>query len=77
MPDGHLAGKGKITNVAVFTGDSDLIPAIEAVKREGVLVNLWHGTNPHNSAPGREILEIADERHPITQEFVNSILRDI
>ena len=71
-----LAGKGKITNVAIFTGDSDLIPAMEAVKREGVLVSLWHGTNHSNSAPGREILEIADERHPITQELINRILRD-
>jgi uncharacterized LabA/DUF88 family protein len=71
-----LAGKGKITNVAIFTGDSDLIPAIEAVKREGVLVSLWHGTTPATSAPGKEILEIADERHPITQGLVNSILRD-
>lgn len=71
-----LAGKGKITTVAIFTGDSDLIPAIEAVKREGVLVTLWHGTNAGNSAPGRELLEIADERNPITQEFVTRILRD-
>lgn len=71
-----LAGKGKITNVAIFTGDSDLIPAMEAVKREGVLVSLWHGTKQGNSAPGKEILEIADERHPITQELINRILRD-
>jgi len=71
-----LAGKGKITNVAIFTGDSDFIPAIEAVKREGVLVSLWHGTRPGTSAPGREILEIADERHPITQPFVDGILRN-
>ncbi len=70
-----LAGKGKITNVAIFTGDSDLIPAMEAVKREGVLVSLWHGTNAATSAPGREILEVADERHPITQELINRILR--
>jgi uncharacterized LabA/DUF88 family protein len=70
-----LAGKGKITNVAIFTGDSDLIPAIEAVKREGVLVSLWHGVSYGNSTPGREILEISDERHPITQELINRILR--
>lgn len=35
-----LAGKGKITNVALLTGDSDYMPSIEAVKREGVLVTL-------------------------------------
>ena len=70
-----LAGKGKITNVAIFSGDSDLIPAMEAVKREGVLVSLWHGTTRGGGQPGQEILEIADERHPITQELIQRILR--
>ena len=27
-----LAGKGKITNAALFTGDSDLMPAVESVR---------------------------------------------
>ena len=46
-----LAGKGKITNDALLTGDSDYIPAIEAVKREGILVTLWHGSFSPNTAP--------------------------
>ncbi len=71
-----LAGKGKITNVAIFTGDSDLIPAIEAVKREGVLATLWHGSYKHDTAPSRELVEIADERKQLTQEIVSRILRD-
>jgi uncharacterized LabA/DUF88 family protein len=69
-----LAGKGKITNVSIFTGDSDLIPAIEAVKREGVLVTLWHGSYKHDTAPSRELVEIADERKQLTQEVLTKIL---
>lgn len=69
-----LAGKAKISNVAVFTGDSDLIPAIEAVKRESVLVTLWHGGFHEGTAPSRELVEMADERRELTKEIVNKIL---
>jgi uncharacterized LabA/DUF88 family protein len=70
-----LAGKGKITHVAVFTGDSDIIPALESVKREGVLVTLWHGSFSPSTRPSRELVEIADERRELTAEIVNRILR--
>lgn len=69
-----LAGKGKITNVAIFTGDSDLIPALEAVKREGIVVTLWHGSFGPDTRPSREIMEIADERRQLTKEIVDKIL---
>lgn len=63
-----LAGKGKITNAVIFSGDSDIIPALEAVKREGVLVTLWHGGFTKDSKPSRELFEIADERKELTAE---------
>ena len=69
-----LASKGKITNVAVFTGDSDIIPALEAVKREGVLVTLWHGSLSPNTRPSRELVEVADERRELTADIVRSLL---
>ena len=69
-----LAGKGKITNAAIFTGDSDIIPAIESVKREGVLVTLWHGSFSVNTRPSRELYEIADERKELTAELVREII---
>jgi len=69
-----LAGKGRITNVAIFTGDSDFIPAIQAVKQEGVLVTLWHGSYGHATNPSREIVEVCDERKQLTQTIVNKIL---
>ena len=70
-----LAGKGRITNAVVFTGDSDIIPALEAVKREGVLVTLWHGSFSANTSPSRELFEVADERRQLTAEIVGQILR--
>lgn len=70
-----LAGKGKITNVALLTGDSDYIPAIEAVKREGVLITLWHGSFSANTTPARELFEICDERKELTPELIQRVLR--
>lgn len=69
-----LAGKGKITSAAIFTGDSDLIPAVESVKREGVLVTLWHGSFSEHTRPSRELYEVADERRELTAELVQQIL---
>lgn len=70
-----LAGKGKITNVALLTGDSDFIPSVEAVKREGVLVTLWHGTNSRDTRPSRELVEICDERKELSADIVDRIRR--
>ncbi len=68
-----LAGKGKITHLAVFTGDSDLIPAIEAVKNEGVVVTLWHGSS-HDTTPSIELAQMVDERAPLTRDILDRIL---
>ena len=70
-----LAGKGRITSVAVFTGDSDLVPAIEAVKTEGVLVTLWHG-NSTQPRPSRELFELADERRELKHDIVTKLQRE-
>ncbi len=70
-----LAGKGKITKVALLSGDSDCIPAIEAVKREGVLVTLWHGRFRSEIAPGRELFAVCDERREITPELLGRLER--
>ncbi len=70
-----LAGKGKVAKVALLSGDSDYIPAIEAVKREGVLVTLWHGRLRTECAPSRELFEICDERVEIGPEFLGRLKR--
>jgi uncharacterized LabA/DUF88 family protein len=70
-----LAGKGKITNVALLSGDSDYIPTIEAVKREGILVTLWHGGFRPETAPSRELVEICDERRELTPELLKKLAK--
>jgi len=70
-----LAAKGKITNVALLSGDGDLIPAVEVVKSEGVLVTLWHGGFSKDTAASRELYEICDERKEITQDIIDKIRR--
>jgi len=70
-----LAGKGKITAVALFTGDSDTIPAVEAVKQEGVLVTLWHGVLKGQQSPSRDLYKLCDERVELTPEIVKKITR--
>lgn len=72
-----LAGKHVITNVALLTGDSDYIPSVEAVKREGILVTLWHGSNRFETRPHRELIEICDERRELTPEIVTRIKRGV
>ena len=69
-----LAGKGKITNAAILTGDSDLMPAVESVKREGVLTTLWHGGPTPDTRPSRELFALVDERKQFTPELVQGIL---
>ena len=71
-----LAGKGKINSVALFSGDSDHIPAVEAVKQEGVIVTLWHGALEGANAPSRELFKICDERVAFTPEIVARLARD-
>ena len=70
-----LASKGKITNAVVLSGDSDMVPAVEAVKREGVLVTLWHGDYAGQGRPSRELVEICDERHEITTALIDKVAR--
>lgn len=70
-----LAAKGKIERVVLLSGDSDLIPAIEAVKRESILVTLWHGPLGTDSTPSRDLFEICDERKEVSRTLIESIRR--
>lgn len=66
----RLSARQQITHAFLITGDSDLLPAIEIAKSEGVLIHLWHGRvhRPHN-----DLWRAADERTAFTQEFINEI----
>ena len=69
-----LAGKSRVSAVSVFTGDSDLVPAIEAVKAEGVVVTLWHGSSTQ-TRPSRELFQLVDERRELTPDIVSRLQR--
>jgi len=64
-----LSVKHQITDAAILAGDSDLLPAIERAKAEGVVIHLFHGPSVH-----RDMLRCCDEHTPITAEFVQSLL---
>jgi uncharacterized LabA/DUF88 family protein len=61
------AAKRTVDEIFLIAGDSDFVPAIHAVKSEGILAYLVHGENPHD-----DLLDEADERIEITSDIVNS-----
>ena len=70
-----LAGKGRISHLALLSGDSDFIPAIESVKREGIVITLWHGQVRTDGAPSRELAEVCDERKELTTGLISQVRR--
>jgi uncharacterized LabA/DUF88 family protein len=69
-----LAGKGAVTRVALLAGDEDLAPAVNAAKRLGVVVTLWHGGWVGGTAPSRELLEISDERRVLDKQRMGTLI---
>ena len=70
-----LAIKHRVDRIVLLTGDSDTIPAVEAVKPEGVVVTLLHGPLKGRAPPSRELYKLVDERVEIDVDFVNDIRR--
>jgi len=74
-----LSGKRSIAHAAVVTGDSDLLPAFEIAKEEGILVWLFHGPRKSrkDGCPtyALELWNEADERHEMDAHFFTRIQR--
>lgn len=74
-----LSGKRQISHAAVVSGDSDLIPAFEVAKAEGVSVWLFHGPRVSSKTGEPTYAEqwwlAADERFELTQVFMESVAR--
>ncbi|MDA1000973.1 MAG: NYN domain-containing protein [bacterium] len=66
----RLAESGQITDVALVASDSNLIPAVEAVKDCGVVVTLFHG---RKAGANEDLWALCDERSLITEELVSSV----
>ncbi|MGD0620926.1 MAG: NYN domain-containing protein [Thermacetogeniaceae bacterium] len=76
----RLASKGRISHAAILTGDSDFLPAVEAVQTEGVILWLYHSTyfdltRNIDCRPHGDLVAKADNRTTITQAVIDSILR--
>lgn len=67
-----LSTKRLITHASILAGDSDFIPAIEVVKSEGVVVNLFCGKTPHH-----DLMSAVDDVTIITKEIMDEISKPI
>lgn len=67
-----LAAKHQVTHLALFSGDSDLLPAVEAAKQEGVVVWLVHGP-AHTYA--NDLWTAADNRMIVDRAFASEVAR--
>lgn len=74
-----LSGKRAIAHAAIVSGDSDLLPAFEIAKEEGILVWLFHGPTKSckDGCPtyAPELWNKADERHEMDVTFFNAVKR--
>lgn len=70
-----LANKGKITDAVLLSGDSDHIPVVKEVKRQGIITTLWHGPLTGLTRPSRGLSETCDQRHDLTRQFLDTIPR--
>ncbi len=69
----NLAATKQISDAILVAGDYDYVPAIKVVKEHAVNVILYHSRvrgNYHDL-----LWEVCDDRIPISQEFINKIIR--
>jgi uncharacterized LabA/DUF88 family protein len=62
----RMASQNQIEKAILITGDSDLVPAIEAARDCGVVVVLYYSPNSRHD----ELLQACDERYEITRNLV-------
>lgn len=65
-----LAAKQQVDHVALFSGDGDLMPAVEAAQAEGVTVWLVHGPVMTYS---EELWGMADDRITVDEDFMKFV----
>lgn len=67
-----LSLRDKASVIALVSGDSDLIPAVQFAKENGAIVRLIHGPK---LTYHMDLWRQADERLEVTQEVINGVLR--
>lgn len=74
----ELAATKQINRAVLVAGDSDFLPAVEAVKRQGVLSVLWHGTRGGRgqaSTCHNDLWDQCDERFEIDANVAKAVAR--
>ena len=63
----------QIEHAIILTGDSDFIPAVNAAKEAGVVVELYYYKSPNPRGPSThdELIKAVDERSPIDKTIIN------
>jgi uncharacterized LabA/DUF88 family protein len=66
----------QIERVILITGDSDFIPAVNAAKETGVIVELYYYICPNKDGPSthQELIRAVDERYEINQDLIDRSL---
>ncbi len=73
-----LSAKQQVTHMALISGDSDLTPAVDVARNEGVVVWLIHGPTGRKSGDNtvaQSLLDLADMRYEISQNFMDQVKR--
>lgn len=71
-----LSAKHQISHLAILSGDSDLVPAVEVAKNEGISVWLFHGpahTKGNTSSYATDLWQTCDMRFEMNMDFMNAI----
>lgn len=66
----------RVDMIVLVSGDSDLIPAVELAKNNGVLVRLIHGPRSEKTDYHQDLWDLVDERREITDDVIQRLLRD-
>ena len=62
----RMSSNRQIEKAVLITGDSDLVPAIEVARDEGVVVVVYYSPNSRHD----ELLQVCDERFEITRNLI-------
>ena len=73
MDMARLCLRGRVSHIALLSGDSDFLPAIEVAKDEGVSVWLLHGDE---GTYARDLRQKADDAFLLDREFLLFAARD-
>jgi uncharacterized LabA/DUF88 family protein len=67
-----LSAKQRVTHIGLLAGDSDLVPAVQIAKQEGVVTWLFHGPRFTYS---QELWQEVDKRYELAQAFMEAVRR--